>query len=206
MIKNLLFDFDGVIMDSLPLKNRAFEESLKEHDDESVKQLIEYHTANGGLSRYHKFRYFYENIIKTAVTDEKLAEHAAVFSEFVKNNIINPDLLITDSLDFIRSNHNNYDIHVVSGSDEQELQFICRELNIDNLFVSINGSPTPKTQLIDSLMFKHGYNKSDTVMIGDSINDYTAAKDNGLEFFGYNNPELFEYSKIYIERFEGFCF
>jgi phosphoglycolate phosphatase-like HAD superfamily hydrolase len=41
-------------------------------------------------------------------------------------------------------------------------------------------------------------------LIGDSINDYEAAEESNIDFYGYNNEELKEVSKKYINNFENF--
>ena len=57
-------------------------------------------------------------------------------------------------------------------------------------FQSINGSPTPKTKLVQDIIEKKKLEKKSCVLIGDSINDYDAAKANGIDFYGYNNQAL----------------
>ena len=49
--KVLIYDFDGVICDSVGLKTDAFVE-LYGAENESIQKLVrEYHLANGGISR-----------------------------------------------------------------------------------------------------------------------------------------------------------
>ena len=54
----------------------------------------------------------------------------------------------------------------------------------------------PKTEWVGDLLDKFNYNSKLCVLIGDSKNDFEAAMDNGLEFFGYNNREVEELSTI----------
>lgn len=197
--KNILWDFDGVIMDSMPVRDMGFIRVLESFPEEQVAELVAYHQANGGLSRYVKFRYFYEQIRKETITEEQVNNLAAKFSEIMLSLLIDETLFINDSLDFIKNNHNLFNMHIVSGSDGKELNHICKELGIDKYFLSIHGSPTPKKQLVEGLMNTHGYNKHETVLIGDSLNDLEAAQYNGISFLGYNNEKLREFG--YINRF-----
>jgi len=199
--KNILWDFDGVIMDSMPIRDRGFIEVLKSFPEEQVNELVAYHQKNGGLSRYVKFRYFYEQILKESITDEQVNDLALKFSEIMLSLLIDEALLIRDSVDFILSKGRNFNMHIVSGSDGKELNHICKELNLSQYFISIHGSPTPKTQLVKELMEKHGYNKNETVLIGDSFNDYDAATKNGIHFIGYNNEELKSVGNHYVAYF-----
>jgi HAD superfamily hydrolase (TIGR01549 family) len=188
MLKNILFDFDGVILDSMPIRDFGFREIFKEFPQEEVEKLIEFHRKNGGLSRFVKIRYFFEEILGEKISEEKILEIANTFSKIMKSELANKKYLIRQTLEFLKeSNHN---LHIVSGSEEKELQFLCEQLEISHLFISIHGSPTPKGKLVANLIKKQKYKKSETLLIGDSINDYEAASENGIEFYGYNNLEL----------------
>lgn len=61
-IKTIFWDFDGVLMNSNAVRDKGFELVLADYPKDQVKQLMDFHQANGGLSRYVKFRYFFENI------------------------------------------------------------------------------------------------------------------------------------------------
>src|SRR5690606_29616441 len=104
-----------------------------------------------------------------------------------------------DSLDFIKFNKDLYIMHIVSGSDQRELRYLCEKLNIGSYFLSINGSPTAKNQLVSKLLDDYKYKKEEVVLIGDSRNDFEAAQYNGVEFMGYNNKDLRELNSVYID-------
>lgn len=202
--KVILWDFDGVILDSMPIREKGFIEVLKSFPSNQVKELIKFHNLNGGLSRYVKFRYFFEKILDRTLSETELMIWADRFSAIMKKLLIDPSLLINDSLNFIKKNYNNYRMHIVSGSDEQELNYICKKLDIYNYFISINGSPTPKNKLVSNLLKTHNYYDKNVILIGDSFNDYEAANINNITFYGFNNKSLRQYN--YIESFKTFNF
>ena len=105
---------------------------------------------------------------------------------------------------FLDNNYTNYNLHIVSGSDEKELRFLCKELNIEQYFISIFGSPIHKNDLVKNIFDRYNYNINETILIGDSINDYKAAKINNIDFYGYNNKSLKDIGTGYISRFNGF--
>jgi phosphoglycolate phosphatase-like HAD superfamily hydrolase len=105
-------------------------------------------------------------------------------------SLVNKGLLITETVDFVKKHHKNYNMHIVSGSDGKELNQICKGIEIDQYFKSIQGSPTPKISLVTDLIEKHNYNTQSTILVGDSINDYEAAVENGIFFKAYNNESL----------------
>lgn len=189
--KLILWDFDGVIIESNSVREQGFREVLKTYPTEQVEQLIDFHNANGGWSRYVKFRYFFEEIRNESITDDKVNELAGQFSSIMKDLLVNPELLITETVAFIEDMYNSgKEMHIVSGSDGNELKGLCSALKIDHYFKSINGSPTPKTQLVKNILETSTLKASDFCLIGDAKNDYDAAKDNGIIFFGYNNSQL----------------
>ncbi len=198
---NIFWDFDGVIMDSMPVRNKGFEQVLRKFPKAEVDELIKFHLENGGLSRYVKFRYFFEKIRNEEVSDEKINQLAAEFSIVMKELLVDESLLIYDSLNFIKRNFQNYKMHIVSGSDQSELRYLCKRLGIAEYFLSINGSPTPKTELVEQLLQQYNYKKDRSVLIGDSINDYEAANNNEIDFMGYNSLSLKDTGKSYIQSF-----
>ncbi|QOG04120.1 HAD family hydrolase [Flavobacterium sp. MDT1-60] len=201
--KIILWDFDGVIMDSMPVRDKGFEIVLKNYPKDQVSLLMEYHRSNGGLSRYNKFRYFFEEIRKESVNDSDIKLLAEEFSVVMLENLLDSSLLIQDSLNFIKENYLKYNMHIVSGSDGVELRYICETLGLSKYFISINGSPTPKNQLVMNLLIENKYKNEQTCLIGDSFNDLEAATVNDIVFYGYNNELLLAKSKRYIQTFSN---
>ena len=203
LIKTIFWDFDGVILDSMPIRDFGFAKIFEEFDKELVDKLLEYHTLNGGLSRYVKIRYFYNILLKKDVSDEKVQELADKFSIIMKTELTNKKYLIKETVDFIEKNYQNYNFHIVSGSDEKELNYLCKELDLTQYFKTIEGSPTPKNDLVKKILEKYKYDPKECILIGDSINDYEAANVNGIKFYGYNNEELKKLDE-YIKTFGDF--
>lgn len=201
--KTIFWDFDGVLMDSMPVRDRGFELVLASYPYEEVEQLLVYHRQNGGLSRYVKFRYFFEVIRRETITEPEVLTLAEEFSQVMREELLNIELLIHDSIAFVKENYRNYRMHVVSGSDQNELRYLCQKLHLDQYFISIHGSPTPKKQLVADLLKEFKYPSETVVFIGDSINDWEAASFNGIDFFGYNNMQMKGLGVDYINSFTG---
>lgn len=190
----------------MPVRDYGFKEIFKRFDHKDVEALLDYHRLNGGLSRYVKIKYFFESVLNQSITDTEVLEYAVRFSEIMRKELIDPKNLINDSVHFIKENHTNFNFHIVSGSDQEELRFLCNELNISNYFITINGSPTAKKQLVKNLLKKYNYNTEETCLIGDSVNDYEAAKENQISFFGYNNVKLLDLRDNYISVIRNYKF
>ena len=205
-MKTILWDFDGVILDSMKIRDWGFEEIFKSFEKDKVTLLLAYHRKNGGLSRYVKIRYFYEIILGEQITEQEVQKYANAFSLLMKKELINPKNLIEDSLNFIKENHKKYNFHIVSGSDQNELRYLCQELKITHFFNSIYGSPVLKNKLVKDLLKANKYKLDEVCLIGDSINDYEAAIYNSILFYGYNNTDLIIRSRQYIQELKFFKF
>jgi len=200
MIKQVLFDFDGVIIDSMSVRDYGFRTILKGHNEELIDTFIDYHRYNAGLSRYVKIRYFYEEMIGKAISDAEIDVLANQFSNIMKKRLVDKQILIPETVEFISRYYQEFPLHIVSGSDERELNYLCDTLGLSKYFVTIEGSPTPKNELVSCIMERYGYAPEETVLIGDSINDYEAAKKNGLYFIGFNNDDLKTTGDLYVDR------
>ena len=125
-----------------------------------IDKLLVFHRNNGGLSRYVKIRYFFEKLLGQSITEEGVLEYAQKFSVLMRKELTNPKNLILEAFEFIKNNHQNYNFHIVSGSDQEELRFLNKELGTAKYFISIHGSPTPKKQLVANLLEKYNYQQS----------------------------------------------
>lgn len=200
--KCILWDFDGVLMDSMSVRDEGFKQVLSGYPIDQVLRLLQYHRNNGGLSRYVKFRYFFEKIRNETIDENRVIELAQDFSKIMMRILVNAELLINDSLDFVKENHQNTAMHIVSGSDGVELNEICKRLGIAGYFKSIHGSPVHKNNLVANVLNHYGYKNDEVVLIGDSINDYEAANSNKIDFIGYNNLALANKKFTYIRSFK----
>lgn len=199
--KNIIFDFDGVIIDSMKIRDMGFRRIFEKYDSTYIDELIKYNNTNGGLSRFVKIKYFYEQLLNEKINEEKVREYAIKFSEIMRQELIKEKYLIEETVEFIRKWSKEINMHIASGSEEKELNFLCNKLKIEKYFKSINGSPIHKNELVRNIIKDYNYKISETIIIGDSVNDLEAAKENNIYFAGYNNSDLITKSDIYINSF-----
>ena len=80
----VIWDFDGVILDSLAVRDYGFREILRGFERAHIEELIAYHHRNGGLSRFHKIAYFFDEIVREPISDDEVARYAAIRTGLVK--------------------------------------------------------------------------------------------------------------------------
>lgn len=203
MIKNIIFDFDGVLLDSVPVKTEAYRELFNKFSNNIVEKMVKYHELNGGISRYKKIQYFFNELLGEDVSEEKIQEYALKYSELTKIELTHEKYLIKDTLNYIKLNSKKINMHIASGSDNTDLIYICNKLDLNKYFLSMKGSPKVKSLIVKEILDDNRYKKEETILIGDSINDYEAAKINGIKFYGYNNKSL-KNNHSYIDSFSTF--
>ena len=187
---NIFFDFDGVILDSLDIKELGFCYIFKDYNKKDIEKIIKFHKKNLGKSRFIKIKYFYKIILKKGISSSKINSYSNEFSKIMRKNLNDKSRLINDSLNYIKKNYRRNKLFIVSGTEENELIWLCKELNLNKYFLEIKGSPTSKEELVGNIISKYSLEKSDSILIGDSLNDYDAAMYNEIKFYGYNNIRL----------------
>ena len=187
MIKSIIFDFDGVILDSNKIKSNAFTKLFKDKNknQENLDMIIRYHKDNMGISRNKKIKFYYENILKQKITNKEVVKIASDYSKLVFNKIIKTKF-ISGSKYFLSKNFKRYLFFVSSGTPENELINICEKRKIDKYFTGIYGSPDNKEKHIKRIMKKNSLKENEVIFIGDALADYNAAAKNKIFFIGIN--------------------
>ena len=84
--QTLIFDCDGVILNSNKIKTQAFYDVAKVYGHKPAQILKDYHIQNGGISRYKKFEYLLTNILQKPIKKQELSELLSNFSKEVKKH------------------------------------------------------------------------------------------------------------------------
>lgn len=189
MIKNIIWDFDGVILDSLQTKKFAFRKLFSDFSRKEVKELISYHENNLGVSRFDKINYFFEKVIAKKTSKNKIKDYLTKYSKLTRNELSKKKYIIKQTIEFIKLYKNDYNMHIASGAEEKDLKYICKKLEISNFFLSINGSPTHKSLIVRNILTKKKYKRKETILIGDSDADYKAAKNNKIKFYHFKKKK-----------------
>ena len=182
--QSIIFDFDGVIVESGDIKTNAFADLYQSYGDPIVKEVVRYHKLNGGLSRYKKFRHFQQCLLKkpplTQSEEDKLDE---TFSRLVVEAVINSDS-VPGADEFIQIEASRIPLFIASGTPEIELNTIVTRRGLDPYFTGVRGSPKLKETLIAEILSVHDLTPERVLMIGDALIDYQSAQINNLAFLG----------------------
>lgn len=180
--KTIVFDCDGVVLDSNVLKTEAYFRTAKNlgASDAQAQALVDYHVKLGGISRYHKFDYFLREILKQAATKEAIQQFLEEFGRELEVGLM--ECQLADGLFELREATPNAKWFIISGGDQQELRSLFAKRKIDHLFDGgIFGSPDNKDEVL-AREKGNGNLELPAMFLGDSKYDYEAATRAGLDF------------------------
>ncbi|MEW6614415.1 MAG: HAD-IA family hydrolase [Thermodesulfobacteriota bacterium] len=180
-VKVIIFDFDGVIVESFDIKTKAFAILFESEGEIAVRKIIEYHTRNGGVSRYEKFKYIYENILKQPLTELKFQQLCKKFSDLVVDEVVSSSY-VRGAKEFLEEHAELYRCFIATGTPQEEIEEIVRKRNIGHYFKGIYGAPIKKLDIVKKIINKEKITPSEAIYIGDALSDYEAAKINSVTF------------------------
>ena len=199
--KTIIFDCDGVILDSNRVKTNAFFNITKTHHENAAKELVDFHKENGGISRYIKLNMFLKEILPKYIQDTKeisLESLLELYAQNVKEGLLN--CKVAEGLFKLNKDYNDLKWAIVSGGDQSELRYIFRERNLDTYFdAGIFGSPDDKETIIKREFQNKNFIKP-AIFIGDSKYDYIAAKNCGIDFVFLSKWTEFVNWEIFIKE------
>lgn len=176
-----IFDCDGVILDSNPVKIAAFRAALAHEDPALVEAFIDEHRRTGGISRYAKLARFYRELRPVENPNKAIGKALERFAETARAGLQTcPEVPGVREL-LIALARRNVAVHVVSGGDEDEVREALEAHGLATLVSGIHGSPTPKREHLERLR-DEGELLPGGVYFGDAELDMQLAECFGLEF------------------------
>lgn len=178
--QTLVFDCDGVILNSNKVKTEAFRETALPYGSDLANALVAYHIEHGGVSRFRKFEWFLERMAEQGSKTVSLPSLLEEFSARVKHGLMTCQ--VAPGLEDLRKRTRSARWMVVSGGHEAELREVFKSRGLASLFDGgIYGSPSTKEEILDSLI-ESGELRQPALFLGDSKYDFKAANPRGLDF------------------------
>jgi|SaaInlStandDraft_2_1057019.scaffolds.fasta_scaffold33595_2 phosphoglycolate phosphatase-like HAD superfamily hydrolase len=197
--KTVIFDCDGVLLNSNQIKAQAFFDVAKVYGISPAEKLRDYHINNAGVSRIQKFEYLFEEILKKSIDKKELRSLLDQFSVNVKRELLTCEL--DQSLESLRRVTSNIPWAIVSGGDQSELREVFAQRGIDSFFDrGIFGNPASKHEIIkkENLSTKKD---CDLLFFGDSKYDFEVSREFQMDFIFVsqwtNLPNWQKYIKDY---------
>jgi HAD superfamily hydrolase (TIGR01509 family) len=185
----VFFDFDGVILDSVAAKTDAFGELYAPYGPDVARAVVEYHLANGGVSRFEKFRHFHENLLGITMTDALMTELCDAFNALSLAKVMAAPFIPGARETLTELAVRGIPAFVASGTPQAELdQTVLTRLG-EGVFAEVHGSPRTKVEIVRDVASRHGLTPSRCVFVGDAMTDCRAARECGVPFLGVSGRD-----------------
>jgi HAD superfamily hydrolase (TIGR01549 family) len=180
--KIVIFDFDGVILESADIKTRAFARLFESHP-EHVDAIVALHLKHAGVSRYTKFQMIHDDILGLPLDDAQLTRLGTEFSRLALEEILECPY-VPGAREFLEARHQGYHLYVASGTPEEELRDIVRQRDLADFFRAVYGTPAVKAEISRRILDETGLEPHEAVFVGDAMSDLEGARGAGVPFVG----------------------
>ncbi len=182
----LIFDFDGTLVDSNPIKRQAFEVCFAEFP-ERREEILAYCWGHQHIARGDKFRHVYERILGLPYTETIARRLFDRFEAATTRQVIDaPE--IRGAVAFLETVRDGPALTALLSSTWHEaLMQILQGRGWLRFFHTIQGSPVDKARWIATLRERHGWTREQVVFFGDTGEDAAAAVTGGCVFVAVGN-------------------
>lgn len=193
MIKAIIFDFDGVIVESNDIKAKAFAELFKNENKNAIRKIIGYHLNNTGVSRYKKIKFIYKHLLNRPLGRAEFSSLCNNFATLVLEKIIKAEF-VKGAKEFLENYYSKYKFFLLSATPHKEIKEIIQRRQLSHFFKTIYGAPVEKSNAIREILKKESFKGSEALYVGDAMSDYLAAKASAVNFVAriYRNGFVFK--------------
>ena len=150
--KIIVFDFDGVLVDSVHVKTSAFEQMYLAYGSSVVGKVRSHHKQNGGMSRFKKFKYYHETYLSKKLDSEEIERMSEQFSALVIDKVVSSDW-IPGAEGFLQKLYEKkISCVIVSATPQREIELIVKKRGMAKYFSEVYGSPTSKYENLVNIL------------------------------------------------------
>lgn len=186
-IAALALDFDGVVVESVELKNRAFGELFRDTHPERVEEVVAFQVANGGLSRFDKFPLIYERILGLPFPEGESERLDRRLTGLVYEGVVACPF-VAGARELIERAARTLPVYVASATPEEEVRSLVEARGLAPFVRAAYGSPVAKADTLARIARELGVEPGAILFVGDSVNDQQAARASGVRFVGRVAP------------------
>lgn len=185
-LQAVIFDFDGVILESADIKTEAFVELFSDYP-EHQPAVLQYHLDNLGISRYIKFEWIYRELLQRPYGKAEQADLGRAFSAIVMDKILRCPA-VPGALETLEALYGRLPLFIASGTPQEELEHILERRGLAGYFTEAWGTPRGKAEILGDIVTRYGWPPARVLMVGDGLSDYRAAVAVGLPFWARITP------------------
>ena len=179
--KAIIFDFDGVISESVEIKTEAFRDMYTLYGKEVSDKVVDHHLKNGGMSRFEKIPFYHRSFLGKDLSKSQIVDLSNKFSNLVIKKVAECPL-VKGSLSLLSLLYREKLLFISTGTPEKEINQILKKRKLNKYFIEILGSPSSKEDHIKTILRKYKLKKTDILFIGDAETDMKAAETFHINF------------------------
>lgn len=183
LIKAIIFDFDGVILDDASVKEDAFKQIFPKEFNKIIIPVLEKYTKQSRkiiiqkciekIETKHKLSFDYEYYLN---------KYGALTQETILNS---PEIRgATKALNVLSE---KYKLFVLTATPDKQIAEIIKKRGFDQFTEIIGSDKGSKPELARELLKKYDLNSNEVIYIGDGSNDLACARELNFEFIGIIN-------------------
>lgn len=180
--KTIVFDCDGVLLDSNKTKVQAYYDVAKQMGgtDMQAQMFVDYHIAQGSFPRNGKIKYYLEYVVKQEETPELMQQYLDAFDKILEESLMNCEL--AKGLLELKIHTKDARWMVLSGGDQAGLrQIFERRCLTEHFECGVFGGPEVK-EVVLAREKENGNIVLPALFVGDSRYDHQASTGAGLDF------------------------
>ena len=188
MLKAIIFDMDGVLVNSEPLHRKAYFDMFEEFNLNVSNRLYESFTGKSTSAICKELC----EIFDLSISHEKLMLSKRKHFKTIFDN--DPEFQMIDgALSLIKNYfYNNLTLILASSASMTNINRIFKKFDLDKFFkAKISGADLKESKPNPEIFIKaaklSGFNKSECIVIEDSTNGVIASKSAGIYCIGFNS-------------------
>ncbi len=200
-IRAVVFDFDGVILESAEVKTDAFVELYAGHGGDVVDRVRAHHLANLGISRFKKFAWIAEHVLRRPLLEADSVALGERFSDLALARVLAAPFVTGAEAALAAVDALGLPMFVASGTPNDELRLIVARRGLSPRFREVHGAPREKPDVLRDLIARHAFAADRVLFLGDGMSDYQAACAAGVAFVARDTAALHaEWRRLEVRR------
>ena len=211
MLKAIIFDMDGVLVNSEPLHRKAYFNMFEEFNLNVSNRLYESFTGKSTSAICKELC----EIFDLSISHEKLMLSKRKHFKTIFDN--DPEFQMIDgALSLIKNYfYNNLTLILASSASMTNINRIFKKFDLDKFFkAKISGADLKESKPNPEIFIKaaklSGFSKIECIVIEDSTNGIIAAKSAGIYCIGFNSPnsknQIYYKADLVVSNFNEIMF
>ncbi|MFH1820690.1 MAG: HAD-IA family hydrolase [Candidatus Nealsonbacteria bacterium] len=190
MIKVIVFDFDGVIVDSNQVKYDAWFEVFPSGEEikKTVIQVLDKHRERSRFFIIKEILIELKNkgLLDFDNIDVEVFFYAKKYNDIVESETINCKE-VKGAKESLEPLLKRFPLYINSGTPLDKLKLIIQQRSLSVFFKNIYGSPGSKIENLSEILRREKIKGSEVLVVGDGWSDLESAQKFGCKFIGIRN-------------------